>query len=391
MTRLQSDSAFLGTSATFPTGTYTALTLTYNPPTGVFSNDTSGTIAGCPPGFVCTLPTGTAGSIQVSLSPSLTITSGEQLGLALDFNFNNAITSASGISIDPTQPNVLTVATLPQTGTLDLIEDFTGKVTVVSGNNVTIVSGTRGTLTATANSSTVYNGLQGICSAADFSCVAINRTVSVDAALNRDGTLTLLEVDLLDNPSVDEVEGTVFVTGVSGQFGLIVSDKTIVSGNTSLAAAVAGSGANVTMSTGTTFAVDTKNLPVTPGSGFLGEGDLVTGQTVMVRVTAATTSSGMISATVDRVVLRYTRVTGTVSGPPGSSAFAILDISLPPFFQIFVSSPAVQTYPTATTFEGGGITNISGLSAGNTVSIRALLLNPVAVPQAFLAAKVRKH
>src|SRR6202521_6320008 len=233
LTHLQSDSAFLGTS-TVPRGNYTSATVAFSAPDIVLMNQTNGALTGgttaCPVSTVtpCEFKPAASGTITLTTPPfPLTLTANEQTGLSLDLNLNNVITMTNGaVSVDFTQPSVLTAATLPHTGTpsasLDLIEDFTGVLTTISGNSVTVHSDTKGTITAVANSSTTFN---------------IDPTVSIDAALNLDGTMTLLEADLLDKVAVDEVEGTVFLTDLGKlQISIVLSEKTVVSGNSLLTA-----------------------------------------------------------------------------------------------------------------------------------------------------------
>jgi hypothetical protein len=57
---------------------------------------------------------------------------------------------------------------------------------------------------------------------------------------------------------------------------------------------------------------------------------------------------------------------------------------LPPYIQ-FVTNPLVDTIIGATSFDG--VTDISGVTVGQSVSIRALLLNNSTF--SFYAAKVR--
>jgi hypothetical protein len=89
---------------------------------------------------------------------------------------------------------------------------------------------------------------------------------------------------------------------------------------------------------------------------------------------------------VDRVRLRFTRTTGTVSGSPASPLFNIDGLTLPPLFGL--AAPAqVQTFGNLTIFEN--VADVNNLAAGNTVSIRALYFKN-STP-AFCATKVRKR
>jgi hypothetical protein len=97
------------------------------------------------------------------------------------------------------------------------------------------------------------------------------------------------------------------------------------------------------------------------------------------------------SVSVDLVELRFTRVAAAVfsSAPPNN--FFIQD--LPPFFGTntqervqLTQAAAPQTAPT--TFDG--VVDVTGLSNGQIISIRAIYFGPTsAIP--FSAAKVRRH
>src|SRR5713226_1647769 len=171
-TRLQSDSAQIGTGPfQVAPGTYIALNIFINnSPTAIWVNNSSSTILGCAPAQVCNLSGAAPGKIIINLGATLggqglVVTSGQNLAIGLDFSFANAITTSGGIGIDLRQAGSFTAVTLPRTGqatgSVDSIDDFTGTVTAVSGNSITVTSATRGTLTGTANSSTVFNDPTG--------------------------------------------------------------------------------------------------------------------------------------------------------------------------------------------------------------------------------------
>jgi hypothetical protein len=423
LTHLQSDSAFLGTS-TVPSANYTSATVTFSAPDIVLVNQTTvaltgGSPAPCPPVSpgsavtTCEFKPTTSGMITLTTAPfPLTLTPNEQTGLSLDFNLNNAITMTNGaVSVDFTQTNVLTASTLPHTGTptgaLDLIEDFTGVITTISGNSVTVHSDTKGTITAVANSSTTFNIDPAVCSNVNqFSCLAANKTVSVDATLNLDGTMTLLEADLLDNVSVlanklDAVEGTVFSVNASApQISLILSDKTVVSGNSVLTAATGGTIVQASLGTSPAFSVDTKGLSAVIGSpvaiaDFTSLANVFAGQTVRMQVLASPAPIAGPNASVlvntSSVVLRFSRVTATVATPP-APFFSVSATSLP---SLLTSPPSPLIPPnipvqisSQTNFDG--VANVTALNVGDSVSMRALFI-PNYATSPFFAAKVRKH
>ncbi|HVS89338.1 MAG TPA: DUF4382 domain-containing protein [Candidatus Acidoferrum sp.] len=407
LTHLQSDSAFLGTS-TVPSANYTSATVAFSAPDIVLINQTTGALTGattaCPVSAVtpCEFRPAASGTITLSTAPfPLTLTPNQQTGLSLDFNLNNAITTTNGaVSVDFTQANVLTATTLPRTGTptgaLDLVEDFTGVITAVSGTSVTVHSDTRGNITAIANSSTTFNIDPNVCNAQNLTCLGANKTVSIDASLNLDGTMTLLEADLLDKVSVDEVEGTVFsVNQGAQQILLVLSNKTVVSGNPVLTAAAPGNLVQVTITNALPFTVDTKGLSAITASlasiPFATLSNVFPGQTVRMHVTNPTAGTGStILVNSSSVVLRFSQVTAKVSIAPASPFFSVNAATLPPFIAGlggFVNAP-VQISSGQTRFDG--VTDITGLNVGDTVSIRALFI-PNFLTSPFFAAKVRKH
>jgi hypothetical protein len=116
---------------------------------------------------------------------------------------------------------------------------------------------------------------------------------------------------------------------------------------------------------------------------FAGTGDLVNGQDVMVHVTAATGSAatGDQAVTADRILLRFTRTTGTVQTVSGQT-FTLAN--LPPFMT-FASNPLADTITGVTNFDR--VADVNSLAGGQTVSIRALMLGQSSFT--FYAAKVR--
>ncbi|HTC66559.1 MAG TPA: hypothetical protein VK685_05470 [Candidatus Acidoferrum sp.] len=393
--RLQSDTSFLG-SLTLPVGTYSSASITFSAPTLTVFNQSGATLnSTCLNGTICQIVL-TAGSAQVSTAPfPLTLTASQATGISLNLNLQNALTLTSGtLAVSFSATNVATAATLPRTGApsgaLDLIEDFVGLVTVQSGSSITVAGSNGISLQMTLPSSPIIQDPQGLCPALNATCLVANHTVvSVDATVSSSGALTLLSADLLDVSPQDEVEGTIVNTSTPGQFFLVVANKEVATGNSTLSAANPGDIFLVTLNN-PIFIVDldeffnNASLPSsTVTTLFSGVASLVNGQDVMVRVTAATgaASTGNQAITSDRVRLRFSRATGTVQTVSGQ-AFSISN--LPPYIQ-FVTNPLADTIIGATSFDG--VTDISGVTVGQSVSIRALLLNNSTF--SFYAAKVR--
>jgi hypothetical protein len=409
LTRLQSDSVFLGAAAAVPAGSYSSITVSISNPVVTFCTQTLGN-TGCAPNSVATLSGGAAAAPQITAAPfPLTLSANQKTGLAINFNLGNALTISGSqpqvvTAVNLGATNVLSANALPPTasslaaGQLDFVEDVTGVVTAVNATtqSVTVQTATRGSLTAVANSSTVFSPN---CTAFNLglsfsSCVVQGQVASLDTVLNSDGTFTLLEYDPLATATGDWVEG--IVTGVvspspSTQFQFITND--VVSGtSTSLLAGklALATPVNVTLVSPSPFLVDTKGLivPVTTFGG-TDASILLPGQTVAVHVTAFTAASGTpptAAVNADSLYLRFTRVTASLTSPAAPN---VSIQSLPSFFGI--STPVqVQLSAGAVNTNYDGVNSSAGLTAGQTASIRALYFGSSIVP-AFSAAKVRTH
>ena len=398
MAHLQSDSTLIGTFQV-PTGTYTGMNVLVGSPFAIFANSSTTTFTNCNPGTVCNLAGGAA-QIAVTFTPPLTLSNNQNIGLGLEFNLANAISSSgSQISIDVTKVNVVTVVPLPRTGqasgTLDTIEDFVGVVKTVTGSTITLKNDAGITFSGTTGTGTTFDVPPGGSSACgglfNLACVAVGQTLSIDATLSTTGAVSITNVDFLDLPAVDEIEGTIFQTSTPGTFLMAVDHKILATNSTNatiLGPVASGTKLNIILGNSVTFAIDTDNLPVAPSTGFLSAADLVTGQRVMAHVTSVSTGT-LLNVTTDRMVLRFSRFTGT----PGTISGNIFGLQTPPAYLGInpATAPEVQTFIPQTIFDG--VTDISGLNNTSTqVSVRALYLNPFnGVQQPLLAAKVRKH
>lgn len=401
LTRLQTDSSLIINAASVPTGTYTAVNVTVGPAQGVYINASNTAFGSCAAGAACDLIPGAATTIIVPIS--LTLNANQNQWLGLDLQLVNAIVSTnSGVQIDFTQANVMsavTTSTGNPTNVFDTIEDFVGTVSAISGSSITVKSGTTpATMTAAINANTTYDDPQGLCNGGlVLTCLQNSPThgvVSIDVYLNSDGTLSASEIDVIDvTPIQDEVEGIIYplCQGCS-QYGMILSDKTVFSGNAALTAAALGSGIFIALDGNPTFAVDTKTL--TPSlshpSGFSSGSDVLTGQVVRARLdSAAAASGGGVNAVASSFLLRFSRLTGLVNTvtPPLFTAN-----SLPSYLTFYGGNlsptPQIQTYSPGTVYQG--ITQLTDLQPNNSISIRTLYLNvPSTYP--FITTKVRKH
>ena len=402
LTRLQSDTSFLLANQSIAAGTYTAVNVTVAAPSGVLINSTNTAFGTCTAGAVCYL-TGAAATITYTFPSSspLVLTGNSDQWLNLDFNYNDALVSNNGISIDVTQTGVLTASTtVPagvSSGNFANIDDFTGSVTSISGSSITVQSSVRGSLTAAIASTTPVYDPQGQCTGGgSLACIGQGSIVSVQAVLSSSGVLNATSLDVIDASSApaDEVEGTVYGLCSNSGVGLILSDSTIFTASSPLTSASFGSPVCLTPGQAVGFSIDTGTLTGQSGvpignAGFTSASDLLVGQTIRVKVTGATsaTSTTPITATATDFILRFSRITVTVNT---ASTLTFSVSALPAFMSSqFSVMPQVQTYQNATLLEG--LTSINSLQNGQNVSISALLLNPTTASTQFplQAAKVR--
>jgi hypothetical protein len=208
------------------------------------------------------------------------------------------------------------------------------------------------------------------------------------------GTFLAKKIELQDDAQQaadDELEGIISKIDGPAQFEMVVNDELRAVANVSV-----GDPVTVMLTTsggGTSFQVDSNGLTV-PSSlqqAFEAATDtsqLLPGQTVQVRKLTMTggPAPAAITITTDRVRLRDTRFTATVSGTPSGSNFNVG--GLPGLFTAAgITQIQVQT-SSQTNFEN--VSGVSSLADGSTVSLRGFLFistpNPV-----LIADKVRKR
>ena len=407
VTRLQSDSTVIVDAASVAAASYTAINVTIGPTTAtnnIFINTsgstiTSGTVS-CTNGSVCTLPVGAIFTVTIPLSFTLANNANQWIGL--DFNLNNAITAASGISVDFSQTAVLTATTTTRTGiptgSVDTMEDFIGVVTVyTAGSSITVQNNTTGvSLTAALTSTTEYDLAPvnySACTGTAVACVTVGSTVSIDTLVSSAGTFTATEVDVLDATGVDEVEGVIYPTSNPNVFGMILADKVSASSDPNLGASTTTIGTSVLLTLNASdYVVDTKTLSSQislPVIGFSSSSDLLAGQVVRAQISSIAAGTNGITATANNMLLRYSRVSGTI-GTISGNVFNIMN--LPSYIYAFnpslnPSTVQVNTFQNLTAFDG--VTGTSDTNFQGTAAIRALYLNSISAKYAFQAAKVR--
>lgn len=405
LTRLQSDTSLVVTNVKVAAGSYTAVNVTVSAPSGVYVNSSTNTYGTCLPQEICSI-TGAATTITYTFPTALTLSANAKQWVNLDFNYNNAIvTTKNVVGIDMTQTGVMTASSTVPTGVTSgnfaNVDDFTGQIAALSSSSITVTSQLRGSVTATINSATQWFDPQSQCTGGgSITCVQTGSVVSLQGLLSTSGVVNATSVDVIDkNPSpTDEVEGMIYpsLCNGAGSYGMILSDSVINTSGSPLAGSSYGSGVCLTIGGTALFVVDTGILTGQSGAptgnrvpGFSGTGDLIAGQTIRAQITGTTTgTNGYINATATEMLLRFSRLTGTVS-TASSSSFSITN--LPPYLgTTFTVPPTVITYPNATLLENVASSSVGNLSG--TVSMNALYLNVSGGAQYwFQAAKVRQQ
>ena len=388
--RLETENAFLST-ANIPSGNYTSLNLTFSSPELTFRNDAGATLAGCAPGSVCEIKP--SGTLTATVNGQFNTMSGTQTGVLVDLNLANLITPSLGVDFSAATAVTATQQTKDGEGELEDLDDLDGIVANPSSSQFTLQTTDMGNITVAIDSNTQFDGFDA-CAAANAPCGQSGQSVEVDLMLLASGTFLAKKIELQDDAQQaadDELEGIVSKIDSPSQFEMVVNDELRAVANVSV-----GDPVTVMLTTsggGTSFQVDANGLtiPSTLQQGFEGATDtsqLLPGQTVQVRKLAMTggPAPAAITVTTDRVRLRDTRFTATVSGAPSGSNFSVG--GLPGLFTAAgVSQIQVQT-SSQTNFEN--VSGVSSLADGSTVSLRGLLFistpNPV-----LIADKVRKR
>jgi len=387
--KLETENAFLST-ANIAAGNYTSLSLTFSNPELTFLNGTGAMLAGCAPGSVCEIKP--SGTLSATVNGIFYSTSGSQTGVLVDLKLANLITPSLGVDFSAATAVTATQQTKDGEGDLEDLDDLNGIVANPSSTQFTLQTADIGNITVAIDSNTKFDDFNA-CVAANATCVQSGQSVEVDLMLLAGGTFLAKKIELQDDSqgaADDELDGVISKIDGPSQFEVVVIDELRAVANVSV-----GDPVTVMLTTsggGTSFRVDTNGLtvPSTLQQAFEGATDtsqLMPGQTVQVRKRAMTggPAPAAITTATDRVRLRDTRFTATVSGAPSGSNFNVG--GLPGLFTAAgISQIQVQT-SSQTNFDN--VSGVSGLADGSTVSLRGLLFKSTPNP-VLIADKVRK-
>ncbi|MGB6429462.1 MAG: hypothetical protein WBF06_02670 [Candidatus Acidiferrales bacterium] len=387
ITRLQTETISLSTTYVNP-ASYTSLVLTYLNPTLTFENNTGATITAggiaCTAGSVCTVsPAATNQTTTLAFPSAFAASTSSPQAVLVDLNLANLFSSA--LAADFSAGSSVSVVAPSSPGLpVDTIEDFVGEIQAESTANSTITLGnSMSSVVATVNSSTLYHDFPTTaCATPSFACLADNQILSADLFVEPSGTLVAENLWFKDADSSDiEVEGVITSINIPAQeFSYVVLIESSPVLNLSIGN-VATVHWNVPAIT-TTFAPDDMGVDTT-GQLFAIPSDLMVGQEVSVRRNS--TSAGT-SINADRVLLRGSRITATVTGPIAYPNMTIGD--LPSLFGAAGTSQIVVTVSTTGGTEYAGNANVfTTIPLNGSVSVRGQLFPNGGTP-ALLASKI---
>ena len=389
LTRLQTDTAFLSTTAA-RVGTYNSIALSLANPVLTIENDSNVmfTVGNqtCSPGTVCTFTPSAAGTLSFTAASFLTLKENIPVGLLLDINLANLINSDASLNLSAA--NGMTVTQLPaQQSVLASIEDLVGVVANVDAmHNTFVLQRAQGSLTFDVDATskfTAFDQASPACAAKpqNFSCVVNGQIVEVSAKLETDGALHATTIKFQDDPGAEEAEGIVVGIGVGTppvQFDIVVVGET-----SSTSTIQVGEFVRNQYVSNTIFSVDDQAANIS-GFSFATASDLQFGQEVMVRVGAVGPGSPTI-VTENRVELRSSRFTATVSTLNGTT-FVVN--KLPTIFTANGITQIVVQTSALTEFEN--VNGVNGLASGDTVSVRGPLFQ-TAIGTVLASEVVRKR
>lgn len=384
--RLETESAFLSTVTVTP-GTFTSLTLTFANPDLTFKNDTGAALAGCAIGAVCEIkPTGPLTSTVNFPGLGIVIMANSPTVIQVDVNPGTILSASLGLDFSLAGAVSIQQLAMKPSGELDDLDDLRGAVQSLDTMNKQFVLHTSdGDFPITTDNETEFDF--EACSANNFTCLQNNQVVEVDAKLMAGGVFLAKEIGFEDDAEDDELEGIVFKIDDATHFEMVVLDELRSVNNVGV-----GNPAVVTLSN-PGFRVKADGLPAPSAlqgdfEGATDTSQLLPGQTVQIRLTGPVNPGPPVTATTNRVRLRMTQFTANVKA--GSIVLPNFSVDALPALltNTGISSIHVQT-SSKTDFEG--VSGVSTMVDGITVSLRGLLFNNGALSPEFIAKKVRKR
>jgi hypothetical protein len=299
------------------------------------------------------------------------------------------------LGVDFRQPGAASVQQLQdmQQGQLDDLDDLVGSVQNLNSTNQTFTLHTAsGDFSVLINGTTKFDFNDGddnnSCPANNFTCLQNNQVISADLFVMSGGVFVAKKIEFEDQQEDNnEVEGIVSKIDDATHFEIVVLNELQNVTNVSV-----GNPVVVTLNNNSQFQVDQDGLNVssTLRNNFEHATDtsqLIPGQDVQLKLSGPASAGPPITVTATQIRLRTTQFTATVSGAPVPPNFNVGH--LPTLFTT-VGISTIQVQTSNNTNFGGSISDLSGLTAGATVSLRGLLFSTGSTPPTLIAAKVLK-
>ena len=393
--QLETDSAFLSTM-NVPAGTYQSITINVTNPELTVMNNSGAAIGNCANNAVCHLEPAAAGNVTFSASPfPVVLSGGSPTGFQVDLTVANLLSGTLGVDFNAS--GAISVAQLPLAGQpnnnnqLADVDDLLGTAENLDASDSQFTLHTMsGDFLIQANANTQFE-IES-CAADNFSCIQTGQVVEVDSEVMSGGAFIAKKIEAEnegdDNSQAEnEIEGLIFKVDDATHFEFVVLDELSATNNVAL-----GNPVVVTL-TNPQFQVDANglNVPSALQGSFEQAADtsqLMPGQVVQIRSSSGANPAGSpITMTTNRVRLRDSQFTATVSGAPMPPTFTVSN--LPGLFtSMGVTSIVVQT-SNQTNFQGGNA--LGSLADQNQVSLRGLLFKNGADALILLSDKVRKR
>ena len=375
--RLQFDASLLA-NLLIPLGTYNSLNIVFANPVLTILNSSGAAIGSCTSGAICKLnPTLAVSSVNLTGQPfPITYDGKTPLFLQLDFDLSKSLSSSNFGSLNP----IITVQQILPTASDQglFVKQVAGSIAYTGGDDL-IDGAIFNLMTSTG---TLYSVSDFFAQYVDarlcgyYFCVQ-DKIAEVDLTLpSRSDSVWEARRVTLKPPNQPELEGVIVAIGDTTQFDMVLLHQVPAAADLAL-----GDIVHINLQSGTTIeAVDT-NL-TRSGLLFSAPPDLLVGQVVTVRAQSAP-SGTPVAVTTDRVRLKSGALTARVKSVLNGTDF-IVD-NLPgnfPSGQIEVRTDAQTGFV--------GISGVSGLNAGDAVSLGGFLLKTASDPVLF-AEGVRKR
>jgi len=390
---LQTDTAFLSLS-NIPADMYTSMTLTFGNAVLTIANH-SGKMIGssCADNSICQITPTFNPSMATLTSPfPMNVTMDETFGIKLDFDLNASLQSDLSVNPMVSVVNVTQKRREDDQGDMERADDVDGQVTAVGTNMFTLMNERSGqSFTINVDSNTTFEDFNRAgCTASpqDFTCVMMGQIVEADLSESGMGTMLAKRVKLEEQANQEALKATITSVDSSTQFHAVVFNEEPTVSGVSEGAAVA-----VTILPNASFFASSGELGedggfTQTGLSFASAVDLMVGQDVQIRPQMVTSTGGVTTITTDRIRLRPSQITGQVGTINSDGTFTLTPVS-----SLFTgATPAVSAIKVIPVFEMEfeDVSGLSGLAAGNMVSVRGLLFNTSGTPT-LLANAIRKQ